>query len=69
MLNQPSWMNVDNSTGVISGTPDSIVVGTTATDLFYMLVGPRHINGRNFSVKVTAPEINATSINTEPKKV
>ena len=62
MLNQPSWMNVDNSTGVISGTPDSIVVGTTATDLFYMLVGPRHINGRNFSVKVTAPEINATSI-------
>jgi alpha-tubulin suppressor-like RCC1 family protein len=62
MLNQPSWMNVDNSTGVISGTPGSIVVGTTATDLFYMLVGPRHINGRNFSVKVTAPEINATSI-------
>jgi alpha-tubulin suppressor-like RCC1 family protein len=62
MLNQPSWMNVDNSTGVISGTPGSIVVGTTATDLFYMLVGPRHINGRNFSVSVTAPEINATSI-------
>ena len=62
MLNQPSWMNVDNSTGVISGTPDSIVVGTTATDLFYMLVGPRHINGLTFSVSVTAPEINATSI-------
>jgi hypothetical protein len=62
MLNQPSWMSVDNSTGVISGTPGPNVVGTTATDLFYMLVGPRHINGRNFSVKVTAPEINATSI-------
>ena len=27
-----------------------------------MLVGPKSINGRNFSVSVTAPEINATSI-------
>jgi alpha-tubulin suppressor-like RCC1 family protein len=62
MLNQPSWMSVDNSTGVISGTPGPNVVGTTATDLFYMLVGPKSINGRNFSVSVTAPEINATSI-------
>ena len=62
MLNQPSWMSVDNSTGVISGTPGSNLVGTTATELFYMLVGPKSINGWPFSVSVTAPEINATSI-------
>ena len=62
MLNQPSWMSVDNSTGVISGTPDGAAVGLTPTKLFYMLEGPKSINGRNFSVSVTAPEINATSI-------
>ena len=27
-----------------------------------MMEGPKSINGRNFSVSVTAPEINATSI-------
>jgi hypothetical protein len=37
LLNQPSWMSVDNSTGVISGTPAADVVGTTATNLLYML--------------------------------
>ena len=62
MLNQPSWMSVDSSTGVISGTPDGAAAGLTATKLFYMLEGPKSINGRNFSVSVTAPEINATSI-------
>ena len=62
MLNQLSWMSVDNSTGVISGTPDGAAVGSTPTKLFYMMEGPKSINGRNFSVSVTAPEINATSI-------
>ena len=62
MLFKPSWMSVDNSTGVISGTPDGAAVGLTPTNLFYMLEGPKSINGRNFSVSVTAPEINATSI-------
>ena len=62
MLNQLSWMSVDNSTGVISGTPDGAAVGATPTKLFYMMEGPKSINGRNFSVSVTAPEINATSI-------
>ena len=62
MLNQPSWMSVDSSTGVISGSPDGAAVGLTPTKLFYMMEGPKSINGRNFSVSVTAPEINATSI-------
>jgi alpha-tubulin suppressor-like RCC1 family protein len=64
MLNQPSWMSVDSSTGVISGSPDGAAVGATPTKLFYMLEGPKSINGRNFSVSVTGPEINATSIST-----
>jgi alpha-tubulin suppressor-like RCC1 family protein len=64
MLNQLSWMSVDSSTGVISGSPDGAAVGLTPTKLFYMLEGPKSINGRNFSVSVTAPEINATSIST-----
>jgi hypothetical protein len=62
MLNQLSWMSVDSSTGVISGSPDGAAVGSTPTKLFYMMEGPKSINGRNFSVSVTAPEINATSI-------
>ena len=49
MLNQLSWMSVDSSTGVISGTPDGAAVGSTPTKLFYMMEGPKSINGRNFS--------------------
>ena len=62
MLNQPYWMSVDSSTGVISGSPDGAAVGLTPTKLFYMMEGPKSINGSNFSVSVTSPEINATSI-------
>ena len=53
---------MDSSTGVISGSPDGAAVGLTPTKLFYMMEGPKSINGRNFSVSVTSPEINATSI-------
>jgi alpha-tubulin suppressor-like RCC1 family protein len=55
-------MSVDSSTGVISGSPDGAAVGLTPTKLFYMMEGPKSINVRNFSVYVTSPEINATSI-------
>ena len=53
---------MDSSTGVISGSPDGAAVGLTPTKLFYMMEGPKSINGRNFSVSATSPEINATSI-------
>jgi alpha-tubulin suppressor-like RCC1 family protein len=63
MLNQPSWMSIDNSTGVISGAPTADVVGTTATNLLYMLKGTQHIYApAPFSLTVAAPEITATSI-------
>ena len=63
MLNQPSWISVDNSTGVISGTPAADVVGVTATNLLYMLKGTQHIYAPAiFSLTVSAPEITATSI-------
>ncbi|MBT3213281.1 MAG: hypothetical protein HN351_01415 [Deltaproteobacteria bacterium] len=63
LLNQPSWMSVDNSTGVISGTPAADVVGTTATNLLYMLKGTQHIYAPPpFSLTVSTLEIIATGI-------
>ena len=63
MLNQPSWMSVDNTSGVISSTHGAFEVGTTSTNLLYMLTGTRHTFAQApFSVTVSAPEITATSI-------
>ena len=53
---------MDSSTGVISGSPDGTAVGSSPTKQFYMMEGPKSINGRNFSASVTSPEINATII-------
>jgi len=63
MLNQPSWMSVDNTSGVISSTHGAFEVSTTSTNLLYMLTGTRHTFAQApFSVTVSAPEITATSI-------
>ena len=63
MLNQPSWISVDNSTGVISGTPNSAFVGITHTNLLYMMIRSGHMQASPpFSLKVNSPEINASSI-------
>ena len=63
MLNQPSWISVDNSTGVISGTPNSAFVGITYTNLLYMMIRSGHMQASPpFSLKVNSPEINASSI-------
>ena len=63
MLNQPSWISVDNSTGVISGTPNSEFVGITHTNLLYMMIRSGHMQASPpFSLEVNSSEINATSI-------